>query len=466
MIGSLFVMLCALAQPQEPTPNAPDGLSQRMIQAAYEKYNPTICLLSYTTEITSRTSGEVSKRGSHALALIVSSDGLVMAHGHMFVENRKPFNIKVEVGTDDERQEYDAILLNKPDDINVTFLRIESEEPTEFPFIPFEQNPELGLGAPLAVIGILGQSLDYARIVEPHRIGAVLKEPRTTYCLDRSIPFGYVGGPVIDAKGRAIAVVGFDLSSNEGGDLYTRSGHPLVYQAELFQNYIDNPPSEEGLDSDREDAWLGVFTQPLVDDLAEYWGLDKNGGIVISTVIAGSPAERTGLRSGDIIVNFDGTPITIKQDEDVLNFTKLIRETPIGEVVALTLLRDGKPVEIRLALTIRPKSARDANEYEDTVFGLTVRELTRDVRITLNVSEETNGVIVRAVRAGSPANLARIRPGFIILAFGDYPVAGLEEFEAAVDALVKSKPAEITVFCRVGAATAFFRIQPRWGKED
>lgn len=444
------------------TNNAPDGPTQQIIQQAFARYTPAICLVNYSEEVTNRVNGKITKRDRFVLGLMVSPEGLVMAQGHMDTAERKPFNLKVTVGEDEEATEYSAVLLRKPDDINVAFLRIETEEPTVFPYIEFSAGRKPELGASMLLIGILGKAFDHARMVQTRRIGAVLDAPRRTYCLDQSVAFGNIGGPVVNMNGEAVGVLGFDLSSGDGGELYTRTGHPLLYQAELFTDYIENPLSVEDPEPEGEDAWIGVFTQPLTDDLAEYWGLEHNGGVVVSTVISGSPADRFGLRAGDVIVNFNGTPVAAKQDSDVLNFTKLVRGSPVDEPLPLRLYRDGVATDLELTLTTRPKSRQDAKEFEDKVFGLTVQEITQDVRIMLNLAEDVQGVIVRRVRQGSSANLARLRPGFIILSFGEHRIDGVAGFEAAVAELTEEEPAEITVFCRIGASTAFFRIQPRW----
>lgn len=439
-----------------------DGFTRYTIQNARDAITPAVCILNYSSEVTNASSGETSKRAGHALGLIVSPDGLIIAHGHMLLENRKPLNIKVKVGEGDEQAEYEGTVLNKPDDINILFIRIKTDEEIEFPYIEFNDLATLEFGEEVLTFGLLGETLEYAKGFQTRRIGAILTEPRVTYALDRPISFGYIGGPVINEDGEAVGVVGFDLSSSEGGELYTRSGHPLVYQSTLFREYLENPPSEERHEDEREDAWLGIFTQPLTDDLAEYWGLPREGGIVVSTVLPGSPAAVAGILSGDVITKFADTDITAKQDKDVVPFTKIVRESEVGQTVPLRFYRNGEARTMDLLLRSRPKSAQDAREFVDEIFGLTVKEITTDVRIVLNITEEVPGVIIRRVKSGSSASIAGIRAGYIIQKFGEHDITDIDSFEAAIKAEAEAKPDEITVFCRIVANTAFFRIQPRW----
>jgi len=459
MLSSLFALSALVAQAAAP------GLSQEMLERAYDQVTPAMCLVRYSSEVTNPNNGQVSKRDSSALGLLVSPDGLVMAHGHMVLENAQPFSITILVGWGDDEKEYDATLLQKPDDINVAFLRIEGDALPKFPYVRFAADAGLRVGSPLAVVGVLSDALDNVRSLRVAYVGAVLEKPRTTYCLDAPVSFGYVGGPVINDRGKVAGVVGFDLDANEGGELYTRSGHPLVYQAALFRKYIANPPGENVADLNAPDAWLGVYTQPLTEDLAAYWGLRDGGGLVVSTVVPGSPANGAGLMSGDVIVAFGGTPIKARLDRDVMSFTKLVRDTGPGKQVDIRILRDGEPKTISLELGARPPSSRDADEYEDEVFGLTVREITTDVRIALNLPEDVQGVIVRRVKSGGPAQLARMRPGVIILTVGDYSIGSIDDLKAAIAKLAEEKPSEVPIFARFGPATGFFRLEPRWNRE-
>jgi serine protease Do len=437
-------------------------ISKEIYQKIDTNYFPALCKIEYSIEITNTNTGEKNRRASYTQGIMVSEDGLILAHGHMVLENRKPLNIKVTVGTGDDEEEYDATFLTKPDDINITFLRLKNDEDIKFPFLKFDTNTTLELGDPFLLTGLLNQNFDYAKIIQSHRIGAVLTDPRLTYTVDSSITFGFIGGPAFNASGSPIGVVGFDLSRNEGGEIYTRSGYPLVFQSSLFQKYIDNPPSEEELNSAKDDAYLGVFTQPLTEDFSEYWKLPNDGGIIISTVIGGSPAHKAGFKSGDVISNFNGTDVTAKQNQDVVSFTKMVRESPINVPLPIKFYRAGEALELKLTLTTRPTAGKDANVFEDEVFGITARELTTDVRIQLNLGEDVQGVIISAIKSGSPASLARLRRNYVIQAIGELPVRNLEEFQQVLTQISKDKPQEIPVFCRVGANTAFFRMKPRW----
>lgn len=455
MFTGLFGILAAVC-PAE-------GFDAAAIQRAHANVTPAMCIIAYTMETRNSQTGEMNRRPGFALGAVVSPDGLIISHGHLVTDDRQPENPTARIGEGDAMVEYPLTLLSKPDDINLTFFRIDSPEDIDLPYLEFAANPALELGEPLLIFGLLGEPFDHARAFQTRRVGAVLTQPRTTYAVDDSVSFGFVAGPVIDTNGETVGLLGFDLARNEGGDIYTRSGHPLVYQASLFQKYIDTPPSEA---SDRDWAWLGVFSQPLTDDLARYWGLPAEGGIVVSTVVPGSPAEGAGLQAGDVIRRFNGIPITAKVDSDVTAFTRMVRESAIGESVAMDVLRDGEPMFIELTLGERPTAARDAEQFEDEVLGLTVRELTTDSRLALNLSEEIEGVLVRGVRSGGPAALGGIRPNFLIMGIGRQPIRNLNEYRQLIGLMQEARPEEVTLFCRVGANTAFFRVRPRWEAQE
>lgn len=439
-----------------------DGLSAATIQSAFAKVAPAIGVLRFSSDITSPQTGESSKRDTVSLAVCVRPDGLMMAQGHMVLEDNDPFNITVTLGEGAAEHEYEAEVLPKPDDVNVVFLKLKSDTPLNLPAVKFTPARNLALGAPVFAIGLMGDTFDFTKGISTTRVISTLDAPRKYFALGLANRFGFAGAPVLDEHGAVLGVVGFDLARQEGGNLYVRSGQPLLFQSEIFQKYIETPPVKEEKKQPVGEAWLGVFSQPLTDELAEYWDLKADGGLVVSTVVPQSPAAAAGLQAGDVITEFNNTPIRAKLDRDVLGFTKLVREAGPGKPVAVKYLRNGQPAEATCTLMERPRSARDAEEFEESILGLTVREITTDVRIALNLSPDVQGVIVRKVKSGSPAQAGKMGPSVIVMAIGNQKVTNLEEYKAAIEKMSQEKPAEVSVFARVGSTTGFFRIAPRW----
>ena len=435
------------------------------VSDVFDQIAPALTVVSYSYEVTNPVTGQTRSSNSRALGVLVSPEGLVLARGHVSTDTARPYNIRITVREDEGETIYDASFVRKPDDVNVALLQIEGGRDEPFPHVTFAGDSGLTLGEPVLLFGIMGQTFDSAPSVTMRRVGTILEEPRRTYALDEGIALGYVGGPAVNTAGEAVGVIGFDLSMSEGGDLYVRSGHPLIYQADLFERYIADPDAETP-DRDRGEAWLGLFSQPLTDDLAEYWGLPREGGVVISTIVARSPAEAAGLQRGDVITSFNGAPVRVRHDHEVIGFTQRVRKTPHGEPIPVTILRDGEPHELTVTLIERPRTAVDAEEYRDEVFGLTVREITTDVRLAMNLPTDLQGVIVGHVRPGSWADLAQIRPGVIILSFGEHAIASIEAFQAAVKQVAEERPGEVAVFGRAGALTGFFRLEPKWNEND
>ncbi len=436
--------------------------TQESLRDAYERWSPALCILKFTQEVIDPRTGEPQQQNGTAVALVVSPEGLLISNGHLQRENVSTSKFRVSVQQEDRETEYGAQLLEKPKDINISFLKILSEVPLNLPFIRFTRGSRLEIGEEVAILGLMGEAMDFHHSLIVARISAVIEEPRATYCLDNALRLGYVTGPVINNRGEIVGITGFELSTAEGGDLYTRSGHPLVFQTDLFIHHVDTPPGETTSPKEMEEAWLGVLTQPLSEDYAEYWGIESPGGLIISTVLPNSPAANAGLISGDVIREFDGQPIRAVLDRDVLSFTQMVREKKIDETIEIVIWRNGETITVPLTLGARPRSARDAEEHTDESLGLVVREITRDLRILLNLGEEVQGVIVRRVISGSPAQMARIQPGVIILSIADMPVSNLDDFEKSMDRIEEAKPEEVSIFARVGAATGFFRLKPRW----
>ncbi len=437
-----------------------DRFSRATISRVYSELSPALVVVQYAVEVYDRNSQRTRKQSGHCLGVLVRPSGLVLAPGHVNLPDAEPIDVRVRLLS---QREYDAHVLPKDKNMNVTFFQIDSSESIELPYADFTER-DLEVGDQVMVMGILTPGTDFARTFEVGWVNAVIESPRKIYATTVPVTLGLMGGPVVNVRGEVVGVMGRDLSPSQGGQIYVRYDYPMVYPAQELVPLIETPPSKTQ-ERVRNEAWLGTFIQPLSDDLAEYWQIEPTGGIVISGVIPRSPAEDAGIVRGDVVKSVGGTPVTARQDGQVSEFTKLIREVGAYKTVRLALLRDGQPIDVDVELTVLPKESDEAERYKDTEFGLTVREITVDVILYGELDPTIQGVVVHSVVSAGWAGLAGLRPDDIIMAIGDEGIAGLDDFKRVLDTLRESQPVEIVVFAQRGLRTAFFRIEPQWDSE-
>ena len=433
-----------------------------MTREIFSKFKPALVVVDYSIEYYDPGRQRDVKRDLNCLGVVVDPSGLVMVRGHVSLPNVKPFNVRVRL---DSGVRYDGTVLEKDKRINVAFVRLDpgTEGGTpgklDLPFISFAKEPSPNVGDEVMVVGVLPEVLDFEKTFQVRRVASVIETPRRVYVTDLPVPYGMVGGPVINGEGDAVGVIGYDLAPREGGEIYVRAGYPLIYTADLFQHLIDDPPTEQ---KDLQEAWLGIFTQPLTDDLAEYWQLDKTGGVVVSTVIKNSPAERAGMVRGDVIKVFDEKVVAARERTDVRDFTRMVRESGVGRTVPVTALRDGQPVQLSVLLEEAPKTAAEAEKHEDEEFGLTVREITADFIIVNDLDPGVKGLVVDRVEAAGWTSLAGLIPGDILKEIDGTQVTTIEELKAVLAEIKTRKPKEIGIFVERRGKTGFLRIEPEW----
>jgi len=199
-------------------------------------------------------------------------------------------------------------------------------------------------------------------------------------------------------------------------------------------------------------AWLGVAIQPVTEDIAASFGLKKAKGALISDVMAGSPAEKAGLKQGDILVTFDG-----KEIKDARQLQLAVAEAPVGKQVVAEIYRDGRLQKITLQLASgesaeakKPRPAKTAATW----LGLDVDELPRS-----KAHSSISGVIVTAVDPESSAAESGIQRGDIIISVNQRKTGNLDEYAAAMkDA---EKRGSVALLVRRGNASIYFALKLR-----
>jgi serine protease Do len=176
-------------------------------------------------------------------------------------------------------------------------------------------------------------------------------------------------------------------------------------------------------------GWLGVYIQRLTPDMAETLNVPGKKGALVADVTKDGPAQKAGIRSGDVIVSFDG-----KEVEDEHDLPQIVASTKPGKKVEVVVVREGK--EERIPLTIAEMEPDDKEKLAggpdlSKGLGLSVQDITPTVARHMDI-ENRKGVLVSSVEPGSPADDAGFREGDIIRAINRVSVNNSEEFEKRI----------------------------------
>ncbi len=232
---------------------------------------------------------------------------------------------------------------------------------------------------------------------------------------DAAINPGNSGGPLINIHGEVIGINTAIVASGQGLGFAI----PINLAKWVMEQILEHGRVVRG--------WLGVVIQEITPDIAEAIGVKQ--GIIIAQVLKGSPADRAGLKVGDIIVALNGKKLDSVRD---LQFS--IMKTKPGTEVELTIIRDGKRKTLRVKVGELPeKGTRKGKQGEPEDLGLSLRDLSAQEKATLGVE----GVLVVGIVPGSPADRSGLRPGDVIMRVNYREVRSVREFYSVIDNLRK-----------------------------
>ena len=207
-------------------------------------------------------------------------------------------------------------------------------------------------------------------------------------------------------------------------------------------------------------GWIGVRIQDVTEDLTTNVGLQAPRGALIAGLTGDGPAEKAGIKAGDIVVEFAGKPV-----ENMRALPRLVADTPPGEVVDVTVMRDGKEVQLKVevglldeeqiaaATTDEPKQSdkdEPAGPATGNLFGLSLGTITDDARKTYSIAAGVKGVLVTDVEEGSEAAEKNVKAGDVIVQVSQRPVSAPEDIAARVEQL-KSEGRRTVMFLVSGA---------------
>ncbi len=332
--------------------------------------------------------------------VIVDPRGLIVTNYHV-IEGAS----QVKVALADKR-EFDAKIVLKDHRSDLAVLRIEGAH-ERFSTLEFANSDALEVGDLVLAIGDpfgVGQTVTQGIVSAVARTQVGISDYQFFIQTDAAINPGNSGGPLVDINGRLVGI-NTAIYSRSGGS----QGIGFAIPANMVRVVV---ASAEGGSTTVKRPWLGAKLQEVTPGIAESLGLARPTGALVASLVPGSPAARAGIKTGDLIVSIDGTPV---DDPDAFDYRFATKA--LGGDARVGLLRQGKPAAATVALQSIPDTPREEIEISSNspFRGATVANLSPALADELRLDPQTRGVVIVRVTEGSAASTIGFQKGDIVV---------------------------------------------------
>ncbi len=349
--------------------------------------------------------------------VLVDGSGLVVTNYHV-IEGMT--DVKVALS---DKREFDAEIVLRDQRADLSVLRLKGGG--DFPFIELGDSDAIEVGDIVLAIGNpfgVGQTVTQGIVSALARTQAGISESGYFIQTDAAINPGNSGGGLIDMKARLIGV---------NSAIFSQTGSSVGIGFAIPVNMVKIVVAAAKAGGPVRRPWLGASLQAVSREIADSLGLDRPSGALVADLTPGGPADKAGVKRGDIIASIDGQTV-----DDPESFGYRMSTKPLGGTAALALTRDGKPLNVKLALTPAaevpardPVTLRGASPFA----GATVVNLSPAVIEDMSVHGASEGVIVSDVEDGSTAAEVNFQKGDVILSVNDVKVRTTRDLERAVN---------------------------------
>lgn len=363
---------------------------------------------------------------AYGTAFFVTTNGYMLTNHHV-VEGADKITVTLN-----DRTELDATLVGSDERSDVAVLKVSGKQ---FPALPIGDSNGLKVGEPVLAIGS-PFGFDYSASA-----GIVSAKSRN-FSRDTSVPFiqtdvalnpGNSGGPLFNQRGEVIGI-NSRIFSGTGGYMGLSFSIPIDAAMDIYEQLKTNGEVAR--------AYLGIYPQDIDRNLAEAYNLARPQGALLTRVSPDSPAQKAGLKSGDIILQYNDAQIM--RASDLLN---LLNRAKPNDAFHVQIQRDGKRMLARGTLAYAPNDVRAQSgdqQDNDIQLGLRLRDLTADEQAELAVDNKT-GILVTTVDPTGLAARSGIMAGDVITNFHQKPIKKVTDFSSAISTLPKKGVVTIEV---------------------
>ena len=372
---------------------------------------------------------------------LISKDGFILTNNHV-VGDADKITVRLRDGSTCE-----ARRIGTDPKTEVALIKIEGKD---LPYLELGDSAALDIGEWVIAVGNpfgLAETLTVGVVSAKGRSNMGIAEYEDFIQTDAAINPGNSGGPLLNIDGQVIGIntaiygpnggslgIGFAIPSNMAKAIKDQ----LISKGEVTRSYL-------GVQLNSED---------MTPDMARHFGLKKAGGVLIAEVLPDSPAEKAGLKEGDVILDLDGKPF-----DNNASFRNTVALLPPGTQVALNVYRNGEYKTLKARIETAPGEGQAARTADLAgKIGISVRDLSAQVAKRLGYTAN-EGVLVESVEPNSAASQADIEPGTLILSVNRKPVKSAGEFHRELDAAMKTQQVLLRVRNQQTAWFVLLRLQ-------
>jgi serine protease Do len=346
---------------------------------------------------------------SQGSGVIVDPSGVILTNNHL-IENAG----EIEVRLSDKRR-FKAKVIGRDPKTDLAVLKIEG--PGAFPVAELGDSDRLRIGQWAIAVGNpfgLDRTVTVGIISATGRQGVGLTTYESFIQTDAAINPGNSGGPLVNLDGKVIGINTAIVSVGQGIGFAV----PASMARRVMPQLLASGRVTRG--------WLGVRIQTLTEELAQSFGVKEGEGVLVADVMSGGPAEAGGLKSGDVIVDFQG-----QRTAEVPDLQRAVADAQPGTAARVTILRDGRSEALSIKIGEMPADEPVVASRGTERWGLTVQPITPELATQFKLPGN-DGVLVTEVEEGTPAARAGIRPGDAIVEVNRRRVRDLKSFEEAL----------------------------------
>ena len=394
---------------------------------------------------------ENKKRRAQSLGsgFIIDKMGYIITNNHV-IDNAE----KIMVILYDDKS-FEATVVGKDPKTDVALLKIDPKK-TKLKAVKFGDSNKLRVGDWVMAIG---NPFGFGGTVTAGIVSARGRNLSGSYDdyiqTDASINRGNSGGPLFDMTGK---VVGINTA------IFSQSGGSVGIGFAVSSNLAKQVTDQLKQYGRTKRGWLGVLIQEISEEIAESLGMKTARGALVSSATSGGPAEKAGVKTGDVIIKFNDIEI-----KNMKELPRVVAGTPVGKSVPLVIIRDGKELTLNVTLgelelaekenLIGQTSKKNVKSKEYAKLGFTAEELSDQNKSKFKLNDITNGVVITSVKDDSSAQQAGLNPGMVIIRVGQIEVNSINIIDEAIKNAIKQKRKALLFLVKVENRTRFVALE-------